>query len=59
MWGSEIMKKEQNEDRLCASCEHYGVKTIMKEEIWVEYDHECNEIWGYEYICPVCGRQER
>ena len=48
-----------DDGRLCDSCKHYGVKTVMRKEIWVEYDDDQNEIWGYEYICPKCGRTDK
>jgi len=46
------------EKRLCGSCKFYGFDVEMKEEIWVEMDYNDNEIWGYEYICPKCGRND-
>lgn len=46
------------EKRLCRSCKHYGVKTVMEELIWETWDGE-NEEWGYYYECPVCGREDR
>ena len=47
----------KDDEGLCDSCKHYGVTTIMEKEIWV--DGCDDEIWGYEYICPKCGRIDK
>jgi len=48
----------QEKEMFCESCEAYSVKTKMCAEIWETWDGE-TERWGYEYVCPKCGRKER
>lgn len=47
----------ESEIRVCKSCEHYGVKTVMVSHIWETWDGQ-EERWGRYYVCPVCGREE-
>lgn len=59
-WWDRSKYELKEGERFCESCKCHGIFTLMKKEIWEEYDRTNNdEKWGYEYKCPICGRIDK